>query len=72
MRQKQERHFLFTTFLIGFLEKNHNQSVRLFHTKIMARLTESSHQDCGTCYLHLPIFFLYMHSPVLLECKKFF
>ena len=33
-------------------------------------VTKSSHQDCGPCYLHLPIFFLYIHSPLLLENKN--
>ena len=43
----------------------------LFHIKITANVTKSSHQDCGPCYLHLPIFnFLYIHSPFLLENKK--
>ena len=36
----------------------------LFHMKITARITKSSHQDCGPCYLHLPVF-LYIHSPPL-------
>ena len=43
----------------------------LFHMRITASVTKSSHQDCGPCYLHLPIFFLYTHSPVLLQNKKF-
>ena len=33
-------------------------------------VAKSSHQDRGPCYLHLPIFFLYIHSPLLLENKK--
>ena len=37
----------------------------LFHIKITASVTKSSYQDCGPCYLHLSIFFLNMHSPVL-------
>ena len=37
--------------------------------KITVSVTKSSHQDCGPCYLHLPIFFLYIHSPLLLENK---
>ena len=28
----------------------------LFHKKISASVTKSSHQDCGLCYLHLPVF----------------
>ena len=39
----------------------------LFHIKITASVTKSLHQDRGLCYLHLPIFFLYIHSPLLLE-----
>ena len=38
--------------------------------KITVSVTKSSHQDHGQCYLHLPIVFSYMHSPVLLENKK--
>ena len=36
-----------------------------FHRKI-----KSSHQDQGLCYLQLPILFLYIQSPLLLENKK--
>ena len=39
--------------------------------KITVSVTKSLHQDRGQCYLHLPIFFLYIHSPVLLENNKF-
>ena len=45
-------------------------SLSLFHMKITVSVAKSSHQDCGPCYLHLPIFFLYIHSPLLLENKK--
>ena len=38
--------------------------------KITASVTKSLHQDRGLCYLNLLIFFLYMHSPVLLEIKR--
>ena len=38
--------------------------------KITASVAKSFHQDRGPCYLHLPIFFLYMHSPFLQENKK--
>ena len=31
---------------------------------------QSPHQDHGPCYLQLPVFFLYIHSPLLLENKK--
>ena len=34
----------------------------LFHMKIIASVTESTHQDLGLCYLHLPIFVFYIHS----------
>ena len=40
----------------------------LFHMKITVSVTKSSHQDCGLCYLNLPIFFLYIHY--LLFCGK--
>ena len=43
----------------------------LFKMKITANVTKGLHQDRGLSYLHLPIFFLYMHSPVLLQNKKF-
>ena len=32
----------------------------LFHMKITASVTKTLHQDCGPCYLHLPIFFFYI------------
>ena len=38
--------------------------------KVTASVTKSSHQDRGPCYLQLPIFLLYIHSPHLLENKK--
>ena len=38
--------------------------------KITASVTKSLYQDRGLCYLHLPIFFLYMHSPVQVQKKK--
>ena len=44
----------------------------LFHKKITVTVTKSLHQDCGPCYLHLPIFLLYMHSALLLANKKLF
>ena len=31
---------------------------------------KSSHQDPGACYLRVTIFFLYIHSPVLLQNKS--
>ena len=45
-------------------------SFSLFHMKIIASVTKSSHQDSGLCCLLLPIFFLYVHSPLLLENQK--
>ena len=41
----------------------------LFQMKITASATKSLHQDCGSCYLHVPIFFLYTFSRFLLENK---
>ena len=38
--------------------------------KIATSVTKSSHEDCGLCYLHLQTFFLYTHSPHLLQNKK--
>ena len=35
-----------------------------------ANVTKSKYQDCGQCYLQLSIFFLYIHSPLLLKNKK--
>ena len=32
-------------------------------------VTKCLHEDCGLCYLHIHIFFLYIHSPLLLENK---
>ena len=34
----------------------------LFKMKITANVTKGLHQDHGLSYLHLPIFFLYIHS----------
>ena len=34
----------------------------LSYMKITASVTESTHQDRGLCYLHLPIFGFYIHS----------
>ena len=34
----------------------------LFHMKITASVAKSLYQVQGRCYLHFPIFFLYMHS----------
>ena len=34
----------------------------LFHMKITVSVTKSLHQDNGLCYLHLSIFFLYIHT----------
>ena len=44
----------------------------LFHmtVTVTASTTKSSHQDHGLCYLQIPIFFLYILSPLLLENKK--
>ena len=47
-----------------------NTSHSLFHMKIIASVTKSSHQNRGPCYLQLPIF-SYTYSPVLLQNKKF-
>ena len=44
--------------------------ISLFHIKITGYVTKSSQQDPGPSYLHLPIFCLYIHSP-LLKKKKF-
>ena len=41
----------------------------LFYTNITASVTKSSHQDRGPCYLHLLIFFWYLHSSLLEENK---
>ena len=38
--------------------------------KITASVTKSLHQDRHPCYLHLPISFLHIHSPLILENKK--
>ena len=43
----------------------------LFQRKITASVTKSLYQDRGPCYLHLHIFFLYIHSTLLLENKNF-
>ena len=42
----------------------------LFLMKITASVTKTLHQDCGPCYLHLPIFFFYIHSSLLQQNKK--
>ena len=40
------------------------------HMKITAKVTKSLHQDCGPCFLHLAILFLYMHFRLLLKIKS--
>ena len=35
-----------------------------------ANVTKSKYQDCGQCYMQLPIFCLYIHLPLLLKNKK--
>ena len=35
-----------------------------------SQFTKSSYQDRGPCYLHIPIFLLYLHSPLLLAGEK--
>ena len=42
----------------------------LLHMKITASVTKSSHRDRSPCYLHLPIFFFYIHSSLLQQNKK--
>ena len=42
----------------------------LFHMKITANVTKSSHQDRGPCYLHLQIFFFYIQSSLFRQNKK--
>ena len=44
--------------------------VSLFHMKITASVTKSSHQDRDPYYLQLPIVFFYIHTPLLVENKK--
>ena len=34
------------------------QAHSLFHMKMTITVTKNFHQDCGLCYLHLPILFL--------------
>ena len=41
-----------------------------FHMYITVSFTKSSHQDRCPCYLDLPIFLLYIQSPLLLENIK--
>ena len=43
----------------------------LSHMKITVSVTKSLHQDCGPCYLHLPIFLFYIHSSLMRQNKKF-
>ena len=49
-----------------------DRCLSLFHLKNTASVTKSSHEDRGPCYLHLQNFFLYIHSPPLLEKKNLF
>ena len=39
----------------------------LFHMKVTVSVTKRLLQDCDLCYLHLPNFFLHIHSPLVLE-----
>ena len=50
-------------FLYYFERYNHI----LLHMKIRASVTKNSDQDRGRYYLHLPMFFLYIHSPLLIK-----
>ena len=43
-----------------------NSLSSLFHMKITASVTKNLHQDCGPCYLHVPLL-LYIHSPLPLQ-----
>ena len=47
--------------------QDHVYDSTFFHKKMTASVTKSSNH--GPCYLHLPIFFLYIFSPLLLENK---
>ena len=47
--------------------QDHVYDSNFFHKKMTASVTKSSNH--GPCYLHLPIFFLYIFSPLLLENK---
>ena len=44
--------------------------IGLLHIRITANIRRKLLQDCGPCYLHLPIFFLNMHCPFLKENKN--
>ena len=44
--------------------------IGLLHIRITANIRRKLLQDCGLCYLHLPIFFLNMHCPFLKENKN--
>ena len=35
---------------------NISNTLNLFHVKITSSVTKCLYQDCGLCYLHLPIF----------------
>ena len=59
----------FSTILNGH-DLDYLQVSSLFHLKITVRVTKSLDQDCGLFYLRLPIIFLYIHSPLLLENKN--
>ena len=56
-------HWVFPTSII---KSFHLLIYSLFHTKIAASVTKSSHQDRGSFCLHLPNFYLY--SPLF--CRK--
>ena len=43
----------------------------LFHIKVTVIITKSSHQDCGPCYIHLPIFFSYTDT-ICNKIKSFY
>ena len=40
-----------------------------FHMKITLSVKKSLYQDCGPCYLHLLIFFFYIHFSLLQQNK---
>ena len=49
---------IYSSWNLAYLKRGWNLigQTSLFHVKITVSVTKSLHQDCGSCYWHLPIF----------------
>ena len=49
---------IYSSWNLAYLRRGWNLigQINHFHLKITVSVTKSLHQDCGPCYLHLPVF----------------